>query len=436
MAGANDTIFAPASGAGAAAICVIRISGRCSHDALAELIDGPCPPSARLSRRWIVDGAGERIDDALVVAFPEGRSFTGEAMAEIHCHGSRAVVAAISHRLTEDLGCRLAEPGEFTRRAFEAQKIGLPEAEGLADLIASETELQRRQAMRIMSGAVSGAVEKWRSDILQACALVEVTIDWVDEDVPEDVEPEVSALISRLIVDLEHELSRSRTTQRLKTGLEVAIIGAPNAGKSSLINHLAGRDAAIVSDRPGTTRDVIEVRYDLEGIPVVFLDTAGVRETDDEVEELGVDRAIARAEGADLRVYMRAPDVADDARALDLLRDDDIRIGSKADLDTADGNLTVSVRDGRGIDRLMVEIHERLALKVADVGLIGHMRHEATVRECLKELRVAQHSLGRADAEIVAEDLRRAAACLELLVGRIDTEAVLDVVFGTFCLGK
>ena len=385
-----------------------------------------------MSRRWILDDAGGKIDDALVVVFPEGRSFTGEAMAEVHCHGSRAVVAAIGCRLARDLGCRLAEPGEFTRRAFEAQRIGLPEAEGLADLIAAETELQRRQAMRIMSGAVSETVERWRSEILQACALLEVTIDWVDEEVPEDVVPAVSALVSNLVAELERELSRSRNTQRLRTGLEVAIIGPPNAGKSSLINCIAGRDAAIVSDRPGTTRDVIEVHYDLRGIPVIFLDTAGVRETEDEVEGLGVDRAIERATSADLRIYVSAPDVPEDARALGLLTDGDIRIRSKADLYGGGAGVSVSARDGRGVDRLMAEIHARLSGKAADVGLIGHLRHEAAVRECLTQLDVVRSALGHADAEIVAEELRRAAASLELLIGRIDTEAVLDVVFGTF----
>ena len=436
MAGAHDTIFAPASGTGAAAICVIRMSGRSAHDALERLIGGPCPAPARLSRRWILNGAGEKIDDALVVAFPEGRSFTGEAMAEIHCHGSRAVVAAICRRLTEDLACRLAEPGEFTRRAFEAQRIGLPEAEGLADLIAAETELQRQQAMKIMSGAVSEAVERWRSEILMACALVEVTIDWVDEDVPEDVLPAVSELVAGLVTELERELSRSRTTQRLRTGLEVAIVGPPNAGKSSLINHIAGRDAAIVSDMPGTTRDVIEVRYDLRGIPLTFLDTAGVRDTEGEIEGLGVERAIERATAADLRVYVGAPDVQEDERALGLLRDGDIRIRSKADRYDDGEGLSVSALDGRGIDRLMAEIHECLSQRTANLGLIGHMRHEAAVRECLAQLDAVQRILGNADVEIVAEELRRAAVSLELVIGRIDTEAVLDVVFGTFCLGK
>ena len=379
--------------------------------------------------------SGEILDDALVVAFPEGASFTGEPMVEVQCHGGRAVVMALSDRLIE-LGCRLAEPGEFARRAYDARRVGLAELEGLADLIAAETEEQRRQAIRIMSGELSDKVEAWRAALLRACALIEVTIDWVDEEVPEDVRPEVEEILSKLRLELDDELDRSRTSGKIRHGLEVAVIGAPNSGKSSFINYLAGRDAAIVSAVPGTTRDVLEVRYDLVGLPIIFLDTAGIREASDEVERMGVDRARARAATADVRVCLEAPDGPETGPWREMVREGDLIVRSKADLVGPRAGLAISVVDGKGIDEVLQMLGTRLAELASGGGLIAHLRHEVALRACSRRLQEVMLEVRSTDPEILAESLRVAVENLEIVVGRIDNEAVLDTVFRSFCLGK
>ena len=432
----RDTIFAPATGHGASAISVIRLSGPRAHDVLRSLISGPVPPFRTLARRWIVSNTGEKIDDALVVVFPAGKSFSGEPMAEIHCHGSLAVVRAISEEISDHLECRLAEPGEFARRAFLENRMGLPEAEGLADLIAAETELQRRQAMRIMSGELRDRVESWREQLLHACALVEVTIDWVDEEIPENVWPDVIGIIANLHAELSDELVRAGSAQRMRNGFEVAIIGPPNAGKSSLINYLAGRDAAIVSATPGTTRDIIEVRYDLNGIPVVFLDTAGLRDTDDDIERIGVDRAVQRAQDADLRVLLEAPDCKGIGVWQNLLREDDLHVSSKSDLLPSDVGLAISVVDGAGIEALLTALEKRLSGMSERAGLLSQLRHDMSARTCRDRLKELLDEMVTPEPELIAAGLREAAASLEFVVGRINSETVLDTVFGAFCLGK
>lgn len=433
---ARDTIFAPATGTGTSAIAIIRISGARAHAVLKALVGGTPPPAGHLKRRWILDAAGDRLDDAMVVRFEGGGSFTGEPMAEVHCHGSRAVFAAISGRLTGDLGCRLARPGEFSRRALEAGRIDLAEAEGLADLIAAETEAQRRQAVRIMSGGLSALVETWRSVILRACALIEVSIDWVDEEIPEDVRPEVRRLLERLIGDLETELARSKASQRIRTGFEVAILGAPNVGKSTLLNCLAGREAAIVSEVPGTTRDVIEIRYDLNGLPVTFLDTAGLRAVDDAIESLGIAMAVDRARAADVRLFLQTPESPAHGIADGILGADDLVVWSKSDLGGRGSGFAISAKTGEGIDALLSRLYDCLGRMMSETGLIAHMRHEEAVSHCHSALAEALSGLDTDAFEITAERLRLGASWLERIVGRIDAEAVLDVVFGTFCLGK
>ena len=431
-----DTIYAPATGGAGSALSVIRISGPDAHSVLEQLIHGSLPAPRMLSRRWLKDSDYSRIDDAMVVRFDHGASFTGEAMAEVHCHGSRAVLNLLADRLSSDLGCRIADPGEFARRAFENGRMDLAEAEGLADLIAAETELQRRQAMRMMSGELTQKVEAWRETLLRACALIEVSIDWVDEDVPVDVRPEVKDLIDGLVQELRSELSRSATTQRLRVGFEVAIIGAPNSGKSTLLNHLAGREAAIVSEIPGTTRDVIELRYDLNGIPVVFLDTAGIRETSDVIEEIGVARAVERAEGADLRVFMSPADQQDQVDFGRLSQEGDIAVWSKSDLGQNGHGLCVSGKTGEGIDGLLSVISERLSERSSGVGVLSQIRHERAVGDAVAILESLQPRILNGDFEILAQEMRTANRLLEGIVGRIDTDTILDSVFRSFCLGK
>ncbi len=289
-----DTIYALASARGKAGVAVVRLSGPLAREAVARLA-GSVPPDRELRLRRLTV-AGDVLDEALVAVFPEGGSFTGETVAEFHVHGGPAIVASLVAAMSAMPGLRPAEAGEFTRRAFLNGRLDLSQVEGLADLIDAETAAQRRQAMRVLSGSVAVRVAEWRATLLRALALVEVTIDFADEDVPVDVWPEVGTLIETLTAALRAEAAGTAVAERLRDGFEVAVLGAPNAGKSTLVNYLAGREVAITSPVPGTTRDVIEVRLDLGGLPVTFLDTAGLRESGDAVERIGVERARARAE--------------------------------------------------------------------------------------------------------------------------------------------
>jgi len=437
---AEDTIFAPSTGAGPAALSVIRISGPEAHRALRVLTGRPPPPPRKLVRSTILAADGGAIDDGMVVAFDAGASFTGEAMAEVHCHGSRAVVISICNRLESLDEIRLATPGEFTRRAFENHRIGLSQAEGLADLIAAETEVQRRQAVRLMSGGLAERTDGWRAMLLRALALVEVTIDWTEEDVPEDVIPEVHEIVAGLIAALATELALSERTGKLRAGYEIAIIGAPNAGKSTLLNTLAGRPAAITSDVPGTTRDVVEVRYDLGGFPAIMLDTAGLRKTADPVERIGVSRTEARAISADLRLHLCSADAPYPDHSAYLIQQDDLIVWTKSDLGPAPGDgecdTAISALRGDGIEALLDLIRARLDSDAAEFGLLGHLRQRIAVDRAATILRECLARLGTGDIEIVADDLRRVAMALDQFTGRLEAEDVLDEVFGAFCIGK
>jgi tRNA modification GTPase len=313
--------------------------------------------------------------------------------------------------------------------------IDLTEAEGIGDLIAAETDLQRRQALRVMSGAVSNQAESWRAKLLEARALVELTIDWADEEVPEDVSDDVRAILDGLAQEFQVELARSSKAERLRSGFEIALVGAPNVGKSSLLNAIVGRDAAITSDIPGTTRDVIEVRYDLNGVPLTFLDLAGLRETSDPVERIGVERARRRAESADVRLFLVAPDV--DHAAIEIARQDhDLIVATKSDLVEVGTGVAVSARQGEGLDDLLSMLGDRLPSSLSEVGVLSHHRHSVAVAECLALVQKCRDRIGDSDLEVVAEDLRRATAQLESVIGRVGVEDVLGTVFLSFCLGK
>ena len=316
---------------------------------------------------------------------------------------------------------------------MRASKSGLATWEGLADLIDAETEVQRRQALRVLSGAVGKRAEGWRKDLIRAGALVEATIDFADEDVPVDVTPEVLELIDGLLIDLRREIAGTGVAERVRDGFEVAILGAPNAGKSTLLNALAGREAAITSEIAGTTRDVIEVRMDLDGLAVTLLDTAGLRETLDPVEQIGIARAVSRAGAADLRVFLL--DHPDEALLI-APQQDDIVVQGKADM--RPGADAVSGRTGQGLDRLVARITAVLANKAASAGVMTRERHRfAMIRavEAMESARYQVEDIGGA-AELVALDLRRAARALDMLVGRVDTEDLLDEIFASFCIGK
>jgi tRNA modification GTPase len=425
----GDTIFALASARGKAGVAVMRVSGPQAHGALGQLCAVPVARQAALRQLvW----QGHVLDEALVLLFDEGASFTGEKIVELQVHGSLGVIKALTQALAQ-MGLRQAEAGEFTRRALENGRLDLAQVEGLADLIDAETEAQRRQALRVLSGAVGKRAEGWRKDLIRAGALVEATIDFADEDVPVDVTPEVLGLIDGLLADLRREIAGTAVAERVRDGFEVAIIGAPNAGKSTLLNALTGREAAITSEIAGTTRDVIEVRMDLDGLAVTLLDTAGLRETLDPVEQIGVGRALSRAAAADLRVFL-----LDHPGEVLLMtpQADDIVVQGKADLHPTEG--AVSGRTGQGLDQLVARMTAVLAEKAASAGVMTRERHRVAMIRAVEAMESARHQVEgvHGAAELVALDLRRAGRALDALVGRVDTEDLLDEIFASFCIGK
>lgn len=429
------TIVAVSSGSGRAGVAVVRISGPRVRFVL-ETFAGLVPKPRHATLRPLRDGSGEVIDMALILFFPTPASFTGEDVAEFHVHGSRAVLAALLSALTALSGLRLAEPGEFTRRAFEAGKLDLAAVEGLADLIDSETEWQRKQALRQMEGSLGRAAEAWREKLITAMALLEAEIDFSDEgDVSGPLMADAAAGVAEVLGGLKDALGSFRMGERVREGFVVVLAGPPNAGKSSLLNALARRDVAIVSPQPGTTRDVIEVRLDLAGFPATLVDTAGLRESADPIEAEGVRRALALAGKADLVLRLRSVDsppnqIGSDSR--------DLSLATKSDLPgwVEPGELAISVRTGEGLDLLLRTISERLgALATPEPALLTRERQRVAVADAAAALeRVV--SAGHGQAELLAEDIRIAVRALERLVGRIDVEDVLDQLFAGFCIGK
>ncbi|WP_406647280.1 tRNA uridine-5-carboxymethylaminomethyl(34) synthesis GTPase MnmE [Aliisedimentitalea scapharcae] len=426
-----DTIFALASAQGKAGVAVIRISGPSAHVVAGRM--GGDLPSQGTTLRVLRDPNGLPLDEALVLTFSAPRSFTGEDVAEFQIHGSMAVIASVLRELETQPDARMAEPGEFTRRALENGKLDLTQVEGLADLIDAETEAQRKQAQQVLAGELGQLAERWRRDLIRAASLIEVTIDFADEEVPVDVTPEVSALLTGVQSDLAREVEGVTISERIRSGFEVAIVGAPNVGKSTLLNALAGRQAAITSEFAGTTRDVIEVRMDLGGLPVTLLDTAGLRETDDHVEGIGIERARERAEAADLRVFL-----VDDDSLLDVdFVPGDIKLQPKADIHPGRPD-AISGKTGEGIDKLVDHISAVLGQRCATSGIATRTRHKEAMTSALNRLISAQRVLadGPDFYDIAAEDLRSAIRSLELLVGRVGVENLLDEIFSSFCLGK
>ncbi len=427
----KETIFALATARGKAGVSVFRISGAKSLEA-AELLGATGLVARRASLRKLAY-KNDFLDEAIVIWFPKNQSFTGEDVVELHVHGSMAVVHKLNAVLSSFVGLRGAEPGEFTRRALAAGRIDLTQVEALADLIDAETDAQRKQAQRVLSGQIGQKVEEWRGQLIRAASLIEATIDFAEEDVPEDVVPEVIEIIQGLKKDFTSEITGIGVAERVREGFEVAIIGAPNAGKSSLLNALAGRTAAITSAVAGTTRDVIEVRMDLNGLPVTFLDTAGLRETDDEVEKLGIALARDRAAKADLRLLIIEPDQP--TPDVDL-EEDDLRVISKADLHPGRG--TISGVTGQGVPELLERIHATLSHRMSGAGVLIKDRHRIAMQEAIRALDLALSRLYEQSGrlEIVADELHRARRALERLLGRIDIEDLLGEIFSSFCIGK
>lgn len=436
MAGTGDTIFAVASGAGRAAIAVLRISGPGSGGVL-ERLCGKRPEPRRASLRSIMERSDHVMDRAIVLWFPGPGSFTGEDAAELHLHGGPAVLRDVAASLVA-LGLRPAEPGEFSRRAFLNGRLDLTEAEAIADLVDAETTAQRRQALRQMDGSLGALLGGWATTLTMLLAQQEALIDFPDEDLPFEVEAALEAAMRQLLGEMRAQLDDDRRGERLREGLVFAVLGAPNVGKSTLVNALAQRDIAIVSPLPGTTRDVLEARIDLGGVPVTLLDTAGLREAADDIEAEGVRRARDRAAAADAVILLESPTEPPppDATGHTLT----IRVTTKADLldpqtPELPGRLRVSARSGLGMTALLACLSSHaIALTQAEgPPPLTRARHRAALSEAAERLAQA---CAMPYPELRAEDLRLALRALGRITGRVGVEDILDSVFRQFCIGK
>jgi tRNA modification GTPase len=419
---------------------VLRISGPDARRAV-TLLAGSLPPPRVAQRRRLIDPqSGDALDEGLILWFPAPRSATGEDVAELHLHGSRAVLAAVMQALAQ-VGLRLAEPGEFTRRAFLNGKLDLLQAEAIADLAAAETEAQRRQAMRQLGGELGEVYRGWRDRLTRILAHLEAAIDFPDEDLPPEIEDRILGETEGLVAEIERHLADGHRGERLRDGIDVAIVGPPNAGKSSLLNRIARRDVAITSPVPGTTRDVIEVAIDLGGYPVVLADTAGLRDSADAIEQEGKRRAMQRAEQAEIRLFVF--DIAHPADATGAAAwpgADTILVANKIDLVLLPGPdfppeaLLISALTGEGIDRLLAVLGERVAQTYRiEAPVLTRARHRQALEEAAASLR---RSFSAALPELRAEDLRLALRSLGRITGAVDVEDLLDVIFRDFCIGK
>ena len=436
-----DTIFALSSGAVPAAVAIVRFSGPGVRFGL-ETVAGGLPQPRRAVLRTLTDADGREIDRCLVLYFPGPNSFTGEDCAEIHLHGSRAIVDGLQRRLAGLDGFRSAEPGEFTRRAFENGRMDLIEVEGLADLIAAQTEMQRRQALDQSAGALSKTYAEWRGELVRARAMIEANFDFADEeDVPGSVADTIWQPLQDLAQRVEAHLAGSHTGEIIRDGYRIVILGAPNAGKSSLLNALAQRDIAIVSEELGTTRDVLEVYLDIAGYPVNLYDTAGLRATAGGVEKEGMRRARLAAEAADLVLVLEDTHDPVTVELAGIEPTRLLRVGTKADLPVSPAvaahDCRISVRTENGLDTLigMVETRVRDAAGVAAGALPNRQRHREYIEKCLGHLQLV---IGAHETplELRAEELRQASDMLGRLTGQVDVEDLLDAIFREFCIGK
>lgn len=438
----DDTIYALSSGRIPAAIAVVRISGAKARIGL-ETIAGTIPEPRRAKRATFREPvSGDVIDDGLVLWFPGPGSETGEDVAELHLHGGRAILSAVFQVLGSIDGFRPAQAGEFTRRALANNKFDVTAVEGLGDLIAAETAGQRRQAMVQYRGALSRKVDAWRTRLIEAMALVEAAIDFSDEgDVPQNLLAPAAEVARELAEEIKGALDDGRRGERLRDGFVVAIAGAPNVGKSTLLNRLAEREVAIVSAVPGTTRDAIEVALDLGGVPVVLVDTAGVRHTTDPVEAEGVRRALARAEAADLVLWLvdcskPKPSRASAGRAVEVWTKTDL-LDSEAQQGLPEqGSIRISAKTGAGIDQLIGMLGREASTLAGEPALVTHERQRHALREAVERIEGALQIAGAGQEELFAEELRLAARALGRVTGAVGVEDVLDAVFRNFCVGK
>ena len=442
------TIYALSSGPGIAGIAVVRVSGKDTSKVI-KLITGEDLPAPRVAtlRKMNNINTKELIDEGLIIWFPGPQSYTGEDLVEFHVHGSRAVVTALHASISEIENCRLAEPGEFTKRAFQNEKINLLKAESIADLISAETEIQRKQALEIMNGKSSDKFNSWREKLLKILSHIEAKIDFPDEDLPENIIFEIKKTSEQVSNEIKKILEDEKVGERIREGFKIAIVGPSNAGKSSLLNYLSKRDVAIVSEMAGTTRDVIETHLNLDGYPVVLSDTAGIRDSKDEIEKRGIKLALKRAEEADLRLIVIEPKNLDFTGFLkDLFDENSILVINKSDLLQKNldeqikklEHVLISIIKNSNLDILIDKIKNKLKNKFIsneDI-LITRERHRQHLKQCVDHLKNFSKKNKNDDFDKAAEDLRLATRHLGMIVGKVDVEEILGSIFNDFCIGK
>jgi len=442
------TIYALSTGPGISGLAVIRVSGNNTADVVKKLT-GAKLPIARTATlvKFNKNGGKELIDEGVIIWFPRPNSYTGEDLAEFHVHGSRAVIKAMHLAISKVKNCRLAEPGEFTKRAFQNGKINLLKAESIADLISSETEIQRKQALKIMSGKSSDVFISWREKLLKILSHVEAKIDFPDEDLPKNIVGEIQITSNKILLEIKKTLNDQKVGERIREGFKIAILGPPNSGKSSLLNYLAKRDAAIVSEVAGTTRDVIETHLNLDGYPVILSDTAGIRSSKNEIEKRGIKIALNRAEDADLKLVIVSAKKPNFTTVLkNLLKKDAILVLNKSDLIKGKLNIKskkyehvlISIKKNINLNRLILKIKTKLKNKFTNSEniLITRERHRQNLINCVKHLEKFKKKKSAKDFDKAAEDLRLATRHLGMIVGKVDVEELLGSIFNDFCIGK
>ena len=442
------TIYALSTGPGISGIAVIRVSGKNTVEVVKKITGDELPnPREATRRKFNYINTNELIDEGVLLWFPGPNSYTGEDLAEFHVHGSRAVINALHSTISKIENCRLAEPGEFTKRAFQNGKINLIEAESIADLISSETEIQRKQALKIMSGKSSDQFNSWREKLLKILSHIEAKIDFPDEDLPKDILTNIQKTSDQVSSEIQRTLNDQKVGERIREGFKIAIIGPSNAGKSSLLNYLSKRDAAIVSEIAGTTRDVIETHLNFDGYPVVVSDTAGIRDSKDEIEKKGIKIALNRAEDADLKLVIVSAKNVDFTKVLkDLLAKNAILVVNKSDLIKGKLNskfkkykhVLISIKKDLNLNKLISKIKSKLKNQFISTEniLITRERHRQNLKNCVYHLQKFQEKKSAKDFDKSAEDLRLATRHLGMIVGKVDVEELLGSIFSDFCIGK
>ena len=442
------TIYALSSGSGISGVAVIRVSGKNTAEVIKKLTGSKLPsPRVATLKKFNKNGGKELIDEGVIIWFPAPNSYTGEDLAEFHVHGSRAVINAMHSSISRIRNCRLAEPGEFTKRAFQNGRINLLKAESIADLISSETEIQRKQALKIMSGKSSDKFNSWRKNLLKILSYVEAKIDFPDEDLPKNIIKEIQKTSNNVLTEIKKTLNDQKVGERIREGFKIAIVGPPNSGKSSLLNYLSKRDVAIVSEIAGTTRDVIETHLNLDGYPVIVSDTAGIRSSKNEIEKKGIKIALKRAEDADLRLVIVSAKNVDFTGVLKgLLTKNAILVLNKLDLIKGKPNnkfkkyehVLISIKKDLNLNKLILKIKSKLKNKFTtneDI-LITRERHRQNLINCVQHLEKFKKKKSIHDFDKASEDLRLATRHLGMIVGKVDVEELLGSIFNDFCIGK